>query len=34
LLARVVAVSLQTLAVTDAMSDLPASARDQKKTDD
>jgi predicted helicase len=33
LLARVVAVSLQTLAVTDAMSALPASARDQKKTD-
>jgi predicted helicase len=34
LLARVVAVSLQTLAVTDAMSALPASARDQKKTED
>ncbi len=34
LLARVVTVSLQTLAVTDAMSALPASARDQKKTED
>jgi len=34
LLARVVTVSLQTLAITDAMSALPGSARDQKKTED
>jgi predicted helicase len=34
LLARVVTVSLQTLAITDAMSALPTSARDQKKTED
>ena len=33
LLARVVTVSLQTLAVTDAMADLPTSAREQKKVE-
>lgn len=33
LLARVVTVSLETVAITDAMSALPASARDQKKAD-
>lgn len=33
LLARVVTVSLETVAITDAMADLPASAREQKKAD-
>ncbi len=33
LLARVVTVSVQTVAITDAMSALPASAREQKKAD-
>ena len=33
LLARVVTVSLETVAITDAMSALPASAREQKKAD-
>lgn len=33
LLARVVTVSVQTVAITDAMAELPASAREQKKAD-